>query len=166
MADFYNQRVQELRSDGAFLRQWGTTGHTGHGIGQFYYPTDVALDRKGRIYMADGYGNRVQVFDAYGKFLHRWGGPFARGIYGPFNGWFMTLTSLASGPSGDLFVADFYNNRVQRFSPDGGFLTSFGSKGRGSGQLDHAIALAVANDSAVFVADFSNNRIEEWQPKK
>lgn len=166
VADFYGQRVQKLKPDGAFIRQWGTTGRTSHEVGNFYYPTDVALDRAGKVYMADGYGHRIQVFDSDGKFVRKWGGPLARGIGGPFNGWFKTVTSVDVGPDGNLFVADFYNDRVQKFTPDGTFLTSFGRKGVGPGQFDHTIAVAVAQDGTVFVADFLNNRIEKWRPKR
>lgn len=164
VADFYNQRVQQLQPDGTFVRQWGTTGQTGHAVGQFYYPTDVTLDRTGNIYMADGYGNRIQVFDGDGNFLRKWGGPLARGIYGPFNGWITTVTAVAFDEDGNLLVADFYNDRVQKFAPDGTFLTSFGETGEGAGQFGHAIAVAVAADGTVFVADFLNNRIQKWRP--
>ena len=74
------------------------------------------------------------------------------------------LASVAFGPEGNLFAADFYNHRVQKFTADGTFLTSFGDKGTGPGQFDHAIA--VAEDGAVFVTDFLNNRIQKWRPKK
>jgi DNA-binding beta-propeller fold protein YncE len=166
VADFYGQRVQQLKPDGAFIRQWGMTGRTSHEVGGFYYPTDVALDRAGNVYMADGYGNRIQVFGPGGTFLRKWGGPLARGIYGPFNGWFTTVTSIVSDGQGNLFVADFYNHRVQKFTADGTYLTSFGDKGTGPGQFDHAIAVAVAGNGTVFVADFLNNRIQKWRPKR
>jgi len=107
VADFTNQRVQQLRADGTFVRQWGTTGRSGHAAGQFIYPTDVALDAHGNLYVADGYGNRIQVFDQHGPFVRKWGGPFALGLYGPFNGWFITITSLVLGPGGTVFAAAF-----------------------------------------------------------
>jgi DNA-binding beta-propeller fold protein YncE len=166
VADFYGQRVQALKPDGAFIRQWGQTGRTSHAVGSFYYPTDVAVDRTGDVYMADGYGNRIQVFRPDGAFLRKWGGPLARGIYGPFNGWFTTVTSIAFGPEGNLFTADFYNDRVQKFSPDGTYLTSFGSKGAGPGRFDHPLAVAAGDDGAVFVADLGNNRIQKWRPAR
>lgn len=67
------------------------------------------------------------------------------GIPGSFSGWFKVVTNIAIGPKGDIFAADFYNNRIQKFRADGTFLTSFGRKGSGPGQLDHAIAVAVAD---------------------
>ncbi len=164
VADFYGQRVQKLKPDGTFIQQWGTTGQTSHDSGSFYYPTDVALGKESNLYVADGYGNRIQVFSPEGTFLRKWGGPLARGIYGPFNGWFTTVTSIAFGPEGNLFVADFYNDRVQKFSPNGTFLTNFGRRGAGPGQFNHAMAAAVARDESVFITDLGNNRIQKWQP--
>ncbi|MCZ6638220.1 MAG: 6-bladed beta-propeller, partial [Alphaproteobacteria bacterium] len=68
------------------------------------------------------------------------------------------------GPKGNIFVADFYNDRIQKFSFDGTFLSAFGEKGSGPGQFNHAIAVAIAKDGSVFAADFLNNRIHKWRP--
>lgn len=166
VADFYNHRIQELQRGGTFIRQWGVTGEKGIGAGEFNYPTDAALGHDYTLYAADGYNDRVQAFTPDGAFSHKWGGPFAMDIFGPFNGWFAVTTSIAIGPAGNVFVADFYNDRVQKFAPGGTFLTAFGETGDGAGQFGHAMAVAVAGDGSVFVADFLNNRIQEWRPKR
>ncbi len=165
VADFYNQRVQRLRADGSFVRQWGLTGETGVDAGRFNYPTDAALGPDGTLYVADGYNDRIQAFAAGGDFSHKWGGPFAVNVFGPFNGWFATVTGIAVDSRGNVFVADFYNHRVQKFAADGAFLTSFGGNGSGPGEFRFAIAVAVADDGTVFVADFANNRIQKWRSK-
>ena len=67
---------------------------------------------------------------------------------------------------GDLCVADFYNHRVHKFSPNGAFLTTFGDKGEGSGRLTYAMGVAMAADGSVFVTDFGNHRITKWRPGK
>lgn len=72
----------------------------------------------------------------------------------------------AVAANGDLYVADFYNHRVQKFSPDGAFLTAFGDKGEGPGRLTYAMGVAVAADGSVFVTDFGNHRITKWRPGK
>ena len=164
VADFYGQRIQQLRANGNFVKQWGNTGKIGIWAGEFNYPTDVTLAADGKLYVADGYNDRIQVFGPDGKFLRKWGGPLALNIFGPFNGWFATVTSIDIGPEGNVFVADFYNNRIQKFSPDGTFLTAFGNKGQGPGQFNKAIAVSVANDGTVFVVDFRNNRVQKWRP--
>lgn len=169
VADFYNHRIQKLTPDGQFIRQWGAGTHprarAGSAAVSFSYPTDVAIAAEGKIYVADGYNDRVQLFNRDGSFSRKWGGPFAANISGPFNGWFATLTSLAIGPQGNIFVADFYNHRVQKFTPGGRFLTSFGRRGKGRDALRYPIAVAVASDGVVFVADYGNNRITKWSAK-
>jgi outer membrane protein assembly factor BamB len=165
VADFYNQRIQHLKSDGTFVRQWGTTGEIGVSAGEFNYPTDTAVAADGTLYVADGYGDRVQAFARDGTFSHKWGGPFAMNIFGPFNGWFAVATSVAVDPGGNVFVADFYNDRVQKFAADGTFLTAFGGTGDGPGRFHHAIAAAVGDDGSVFVVDFLNSRIQKWRSK-
>jgi DNA-binding beta-propeller fold protein YncE len=163
VADFYNQRIQLLKPQGGFIRQWGTTGGIGSAAGEFNYPTDVALYRD-RLYVADGYNDRVQVFDSDGALLHKWGGPLAMNIFGAFPGWFATVTSVAVGPEGDLFAADFYNHRVQKFTSSGEFLTAFGEHGDGPGRFHHVTAVAVALGGTVFAADFGNHRVSVWRP--
>lgn len=164
VADFYNQRIQHLTGKGKFVRQWGKTREIGVWAGEFNYPTDVAIGPDGTFYVADGYGDRVQAFLPDGKFSHKWGGPFGMNIFGPFNGWFAVVTGIAVGPNGNVFVADFYNHRIQKFAPDGTFLTSFGAQGTGPGQFQHPIAVDVAADGMVFVADYGNNRMQKWRP--
>ena len=152
--------------DGRFRRQWGTTGKWGTGAGQFLYPTDVAIGKDGRLFVADGYADRVQAFAPAGGFSHKWGGPLAMNIHGPFRGWFATVTSLSVDRRGHVFVADFYNDRIQKFAADGTFLTSFGGHGTGPGEFDKAIAVSVADDGTVFAVDFVNSRIQKWRPGK
>ena len=64
------------------------------------------------------------------------------------------------------YVADFYNHRVHKFSPNGAFLTTFGDKGEGPGRLTYAMGVAMAADGSVFVTDFGNHRITKWRPGK
>jgi len=165
VADFYNQRIQKLRPDGSSIRQWGETRKTGVWAEKFNYPTDVALGPDGSLYVADGYNDRVQVFSRDGDFSHKWGGPFAMNIYGPFKGWFATVTSITVDKTWNVFVADFYNNRIQKFSPEGTFLTAFGEEGSAPGKFNHPIAVAVTDDGTVFVVDYGNNRIQRWLQK-
>ena len=53
----------------------------------------------------------------------------------------------------NLYVADYANHRIQKFSPDGEWLGAFGSSGSGDGQLNHPIDVAVDGNGDVWVAD-------------
>lgn len=118
VADFYNQRVQQLNNKGGFLRQWGSTGKVGILSSQLNYPTDVAVSQDGRLFVARGYNDRVQVFSGSGEFITKWGGPLGLNIKGPFNGWFQTISSIEVDDNNFVYAADFYNSRLQKFTAD------------------------------------------------
>lgn len=162
VADTYAHRVLLLSPDGVIRQSWGAPGETCIGAGRFNYPTGVAVAPGGGFYVADGYNDRVQQFDAAGNFVRKWGGPLGMNVHGSFKGWFATATSVAIGPDGNVFVADFYNDRVQKFSGQGVYLTSFGE--RSGGATHTAIAVAVDGDGAVYVADYARHRVQVWRP--
>lgn len=64
-----NDRVAVFDKNGKFLRAWGKLGVK---PGEFSQPHSIALDSRGRVYVADRNNSRVQVFDAQGKFLDQW----------------------------------------------------------------------------------------------
>jgi len=166
VADFYNQRVQVISPEGQLIRQLGQTGKKGIRAGRFNYPTDLVLLSDGKLVVADAYNDRIQIFDADGKFLRKWGGPLATNIKGSFKSWFKTATGVGVGPGDAIFVADFYNHRIQKFNKDGKFLSSTGEYGSGAGQFDRPTSVAVDNDGFLYVLDYGNHRIQKFSPIK
>lgn len=164
VAEFDNHRVQHLRADGRFVRQWGETGEPGRFGGRFIYPTDVVRAADGTLYVADGYAHRIRVIGPDGRLQNSWGGPFGIGIFAPFRGWFAVTSSVSMAPDGQLFVTDFYNHRVQKFAADGTFLTAFGEEGDGPGRFRHAMSSAAAADGTLYATDLANNRVQRWRP--
>jgi DNA-binding beta-propeller fold protein YncE len=69
---------------------------------------------------------------------------------------------VAVAPDGQtIYVADSGNNRIQTFDPAGTFLSTWGSKGAGEGQLSFPMGVAVTPDGkTVYVADVDNHRIQ------
>ncbi|NLX49483.1 MAG: hypothetical protein GXY82_06365 [Methanospirillum sp.] len=51
-----------------FVLKWGISGS---GDGEFNYPSGIAVDGAGNVYVADTDNNRIQVFDAEGTFLRK-----------------------------------------------------------------------------------------------
>jgi hypothetical protein len=85
--------------------------------GQFRQPTDVTWDQQDSIFISDGYINsRVAKYDKNGDWVKQWGQP------GKGAGEFNTPHSIASDASGNIYVADRGNARIQVFDHDGGFL--------------------------------------------
>ncbi len=64
------------------------------------------------------------------------------------------------------FVADWKNHRVQKFSPAGAFLATFGTFGTGVGELNHPTGVAVDGDGDVYVCDWANNRVHIFGPDR
>jgi len=62
-------RIVKFSKDGKFLKQWGSEGS---GPVQFSNPHALALDSKGRLFLADRGNNRIQIFDSEGKLLDEW----------------------------------------------------------------------------------------------
>lgn len=64
-----NNRVVKFSEDGRYLMSWGTTGT---GPGEFLVPHALAMDSRGRVFVADRDNNRIQIFDQEGVFLEEW----------------------------------------------------------------------------------------------
>ena len=70
---------------------------------------------------------------------------------------------VAFGPDGDLYVCEYGNSRVQRFTTGGQPLGTWGRPGRGPGELDNPYALAVDSTGAVSVVDSGNHRVQRFR---
>jgi hypothetical protein len=73
-----NDRVMKFSADGRFLMEWGTEGTL---LGQFNEPHALAMDSRGRLFVADRMNQRIQVFDQNGRFLAVWPAIQASGLY-------------------------------------------------------------------------------------
>ncbi len=71
----------------------------------------------------------------------------------------------ASDARGRVWVADFGNQRVQLFGPDGVFLLALGTRGSGPGQFNDPCGVAVSPSGLVFVADTWNGRVQVFDEK-
>jgi hypothetical protein len=77
-------------------------------------------------------------------------------------GQFVNPFGLALDSGGRLFVADFDNNRIQRFVLTGGLPTAWGTLGTGPDQFRGPIDVAAFGTAAVYVADMRNKRISKF----
>jgi hypothetical protein len=64
-----NNRVVKFAADGTFLREWGVTGGD---TGEFRDPHALAMDSRGRLFVADRANSRIQLFDQEGTHLATW----------------------------------------------------------------------------------------------
>ena len=78
--------------------------------------------------------------------------------FAAFKFWAATLVA------GNLYVLDTGNHRVQKFSPDGKYLATFGRQGQGPGEFYYASWLAVDANGFFYVSDPNNQRIQVLTP--
>ena len=84
------------------------------------------------------------------------------GSSGTGNGQFANLTGVGLDASGNVYVADSGNNRIQKFSSSGNFIISWGAPGTGNGQFNDPRGVAVDVSGNVYIVDSINNRIQKF----
>jgi len=74
------------------------------------FPTSLAPDNKGRIFLVDQYGSGLAIIGMDGSFLGR------KLSMGWSEGMLYYPSQISFAPDGSFFIADRNNNRVQQFS--------------------------------------------------
>ena len=69
---------------------------------------------------------------------------------------------IAIDSCGDVYVADWHNDRAQKFSPEGEYIATFGAPGGGPGQVKHPSDVAVDKDGDVYITDWWNHKLEVY----
>lgn len=133
-----NAKTHEIEvwssQDGSFLRKFGGLGRQ---PGMFFFPTHMALDGEGHLYVTDTGNFRVQKLDREGRPLSVIGGP-GRGL-----GRFAWPKGLSLDGKGRLYVADSRFANVQIFDGEGRLLLFFGAPGPDGGNLDLPAGVSV-----------------------
>lgn len=135
-------------------------------LGQFRDAKGIAIDPAGNIFVGDAETNTITKFDSNGNPLFKFGGR------GTGNGQFIFpsgprsgtnyLIGLTTNSAGELFVPDFENNRVQKFSNAGVFISSFGSTGSANGEFFQPSAVALDANGNIFVSERGNHRVQKF----
>ena len=117
----------------------------------------LKLNERGTILeqLIDSAGAPANGFYA---FIKKWG------IQGSGDGQFVYPHGIAIDSSGNVYVADSGNSRIQKFTSDGTFIREWGSGGTGTGDGEFYEPTEIAIDSSgnVYVSDFAINRIQKF----
>jgi streptogramin lyase len=109
VADAGNNRLEEYKENGEYLTKLGTSGT---GQLQFKEPKGLAIEPvSGNLWVADAGNNRLQELSAAGAYIA------TVGTKGTGNGQFEEPWGVAINTSGDMYVADVQNSRVQQWVP-------------------------------------------------
>lgn len=94
--------------------------------------------------------------DTIYQFVTEWGS------WGTGDGQFIGLCSIAVDGSGNIYVTDQQNDRIQKFDSNGNYLTQWGTKGTGNGQFQQPWGIAIDSSGNFYVADFGNCRVQKF----
>jgi len=123
--DFYvsdqkskKHRIQIFSSEGEFLRSFASEGK---GPGQIDWPHGLDLDNELNVYVTDVANQRVNKYNNSGKFI------MSLGMKGPNAGKLKMPHGLTVTPDNAVFISDYFGT-VQKFTPEGEYITSFTPK--------------------------------------
>lgn len=132
----------------------GRFGGRGTALGQFNYPTNVAVDSVGRIYVSDSLNFRVQQFSPELKALRQVGGK------GDMPGYLSQPKGIAVDSDNHLYIVDAQFEAVQIFAPDGNLLMDWGQEGRRPGEFWLPAGIHIDQHNRIWVADVYNRRVQ------
>lgn len=89
-------------------------------------------------------------------FVTKWG------TQGTGDGQFNSPRGITVGSDGYIYVTEWGNHRVQKFTRDGQFVTKWGTQGAGDGQFSIPIGIATDAQGNVFVAEHFNHRVQKF----
>jgi len=139
--------ILQFDASGRFLKSVGT--------GMFVQAHSLHFDRDGNLWAVDGDGR-----DGKGNHVYKLD-PSSGHVLLTLPEMFNRPADVVTSANGDVFVADGHvNSRVVKFSKDGRFLMSWGTKGSGRGELNTPHSIAIDSKGRVLVGDRGNNRIE------
>jgi hypothetical protein len=113
VGDTDNYRIQKCTLIGAVSTCSTFAGETGviDNRHNHFYPFAIAVDNGGRVFVADEGYSRVQVYDATGAYLTT-----ISGSWGQSPGNLVSASGVTVDPSGNVYIADRNNHRIQKFA--------------------------------------------------
>ena len=179
IADTYNHRIRKVDATGTITTIAGTGERDFGGDGgpavraALYFPSGVAVDGAGNLYIADTYNHRIRKVDATGT-ITTIAGTGERGFggdEGPATTARLTFPrGVAVDSAGGLYIADTSNHRIRKVDATGTITTVAGTGERGFGgdegpattaRLTFPRGVAVDGAGGLYIADTYNHRIRK-----
>ena len=154
IAEYGANCITILHKEGKKVRSFGTKGTK---EGQFNEPCGVATSHDGFILVTDKH--RLQKLTFEGDCVKSVGS--SKLGNGPLR--FNSPMGITVHPTtGQIFIADTWNHRIQVLNNDLTYFHSFGNYGSSPEQLHHPWDVTIDNEGYLYVADFNNNCIKKF----
>ncbi len=166
VADEFNYRVRKINSSGIIstIGGCGARGYAGDGgpatQAEFYYPSGVAADNMGNIFVADESNNCVRQINSSGV-ISTIAGNGVAGFAGDGEPAFLSELSNPAGVTtdnkGNIYIADGFNSRIRKINNTGVISTIAGDGIAGYTGIGGAAALTALYNPVSIAADTSGN---------
>ncbi|HEX5056405.1 MAG TPA: tetratricopeptide repeat protein [Gammaproteobacteria bacterium] len=158
-ADAASAQISVFNRDGIFLYALGQAAPDPKA--RLKQPSQVGVDYLERVYVLEpGSNATVSIYHDSGEIIKRFDAEQLKALLGAK----IDITALAVDAAGRLFLADSAAGKILQLDwQSGKVLQSFGSKGKGPGQYQEAVALALSADNRIAVADASLKKIDIYQ---
>ena len=143
-------RVQVFTSEGNYIKEWTTP------ISDTGKPTGISIGIDGNVLVADTHYYRVLIYSPDGELLRKIGGDL-----GSEPGQFEYVTDVVQDSLGNFYISQYgEHDFIQKYSPEGEFLTRWGGHGHNPGQVLRPQCLLMDRKNQLWVADAGNDRIQ------
>ena len=180
LADTHNQRIRAINLLTGIIvtvAGTGTPGFSGDSApaiaATLNFPTAIALDSHGNLYLADSANHRIRRIDTATGIITTIAGNGTQGFsgdQGPATAAALdSPSSLAFDPSGNLYLADTHNHRIRRIDATTGRIATVAGNGTPGFSGDQSLAtqstlalptgLATDSSGNLYLADSANQRI-------
>jgi sugar lactone lactonase YvrE len=170
VVDYLNHKIRKVSPTGVVTTLAGSTQGFADGTGtnaQFQFPTGIAIDASGNIYVADRLNHKIRKISATGVVTSLAGSTagFADGTGASAQ--FNLPVSITVDAAGDMYVADEGNNKIRKVTATGVVTTLAGSvQGFADGigaeaQFYYPSGVALDALGNMYVADYSNHKIRK-----
>ena len=158
-------KIKKLSDSGYISSSFGSFGFNEDNFGN---PTSIAIDSEDNLYIVDYGFEKVKKFSNDGEFLDSWGSE------GSGTGQFSRPLGIAIDSANNVYVLDEGNikdengkqySRVQKFSPDGDFLLTWGSYGTNDGEFLSPSSIAIDSSDLIYITDFEREFLQKFSSK-
>jgi len=170
VADYDNNKIRKITPAGDVSTLAGSTSGSADGAGtaaQFNAPTGVAVDALGNVYVADKNNHKIRKITPAGDVSTMAGSTSGSADGTGTAAQFNAPTGVALDASGNVYVADYDNNKIRKITPAGDVSTLAGSTdgyvdGTGTAaRFYKPFGVALDASGNVYVADRKNHKIRK-----